>query len=56
MILDGNLLGDEWEWEDSPEVTLKIVPDVGTAVELFNTQSPRFVASLVSSDPAEHDR
>ena len=55
-ILDGDLLGEEWEWEDSPEVTLKIVPDVGTAVELFNTQSPRFVASLVSSDPAEHDR
>ena len=54
-ILDGDLLGEEWEWEDSPEVTLKIVPDVGTAVELFNTQSPRFVASLVSSDPAEHD-
>ena len=55
-ILDGDLLGEEWEWEDSPEVTLKIVPDVATAVEMFNSQSPRFVASLVSSDLAEHDR
>ena len=55
-ILDDDLLGEEWEWEDSPEVTLKIVPDVATAVELFNSQSPRFVASLVSSDLAEHDR
>ncbi len=49
-------LGDEWEWEDSPEVTLKIVPDVDAAVGLFNAQSPRFVASLVSDDPAEQDR
>jgi len=55
-VIDGDLLGEEWEWEDSPEVTLKIVPDVATAVELFNSQSPRFVASLVSSDLAEHER
>ncbi len=49
-------LGVEWEWEDSPEVTLKVVPDVATAVGLFNEQSPRFVASLVSDDPAEHEQ
>jgi glutamate-5-semialdehyde dehydrogenase len=55
-VLDSDLLGEEWEWEDSPEVTLKIVPDVATAVELFNRLSPRFVASLVSSDLAEHAR
>jgi glutamate-5-semialdehyde dehydrogenase len=29
---------------------------VATAVELFNSQSPRFVASLVSSNLGEHDR
>lgn len=47
-------LGLEWEWEMSPEVTLAIVPDVATAVELFNMQSPRFVASLISSREDEH--
>ncbi len=48
-------LGHEWEWEDSPEVTLVIVTDVSHAVALFNDQSPRFVASLLSSDDAAHD-
>jgi glutamate-5-semialdehyde dehydrogenase len=47
-------LGDEWEWEDSPEVTLAIVDDVDQAVAWFNRYSPRFAASLVSDDPAEH--
>ncbi len=49
-------LGHEWEWEDSPEVTLAIVDSVDQAVDLFNDVSPRFAASLVSSDPAAHDR
>ncbi len=43
-------LGVEWEWEDSPEVTLTVVPDEETAVRLFNGQSPRFGASLVAED------
>jgi len=47
-------LGVEWEWEESPEVTLTVVPDVGTAIELFNEQSPHFVASLISEDREEH--
>ena len=49
-------LGVEWEWEASPEVTLTVVPDVDTAVELFNTQSPRFAASLISAVDDEHTR
>lgn len=49
-------LGHEWEWEGTPEVTVHVVPDVATAVALFNAQSPRFVASLLSTDPAAHDR
>ncbi len=53
-VIAGDRLGLEWEWEDSPEVTLKIVPDIATAVGLFNTQSPRFVASLISDDLEEH--
>ncbi|REK37185.1 MAG: aldehyde dehydrogenase family protein, partial [Actinobacteria bacterium] len=49
-------LGREWEWEESPEVTLHIVDDVAEAVTLFNEQSPRFAASLISQDDAEHTR
>jgi glutamate-5-semialdehyde dehydrogenase len=41
-------LGREWEWEDSPEITLAVVADVAEAAGLFNEQSPRFAASLVS--------
>ena len=49
-------LGVEWEWEQSPEVTLTVVPDVDSAIQLFNTQSPRFAASLISEDDAEQRR
>ncbi len=48
-------LGLEWEWEQSPEVTLKVVKDLGQAVELFNLHSPQFVACLISPDRQEHD-
>jgi len=49
-------LGREWEWEDSPEVTLVVVDSIDDAVQRFNAQAPRFVASLLATDPAEHDR
>jgi glutamate-5-semialdehyde dehydrogenase len=49
-------LGREWEWEDTPEVSLKIVEDLGEAIALFNALSPRFSASLISEDPAAHAR
>ena len=49
-------LGVEWEWEDSPEVTVTLVDSVEEAVSLFNDLSPRFVASLISEDSAAHDR
>ncbi|MCL1693603.1 MAG: glutamate-5-semialdehyde dehydrogenase, partial [Actinomycetia bacterium] len=49
-------LGEEWEWEDSPEITLAVVPSIDAAADLFNRYSPRFVTSLISEDPAEHDR
>ena len=48
-------LGVEWEWEESPELTVVVVESVAEAVELFNTQSPRFVASLVAEEVAEKD-
>lgn len=55
-VIGDDRLGEEWEWENSPEVTLALVDDVDTAVELFNQQSPRFAASLISDDPGEHER
>lgn len=54
--LDWDGLGEEWEWEDSPEVTLAIVDSVDAAVDLFNSLSPRFAASLISADDAAHQR
>lgn len=49
-------LGTEWEWEESPEISLVVVADVDEATRLFNTTSPRFVASIIAEDPAEMDR
>jgi glutamate-5-semialdehyde dehydrogenase len=46
-------LGREWEWEESPEVSLVVVGSVTEAVALCNRLSPRLVASLLSEDPAE---
>ncbi|MCE2528029.1 MAG: aldehyde dehydrogenase family protein [Actinomycetia bacterium] len=51
-IIADDDLGTEWEWEESPEVTLIVVDSVEEAVELFNTQSPKLVASLIDDDPA----
>lgn len=49
-------LGREWEWEETPEVTLAVVEDAAAAVALFNRYSPRFAASLISQDPEAHER
>ena len=49
-------LGREWEWEETPEVSLKIVTDVAEAVALFNTLSPRLAATLISADSAAQDQ
>lgn len=49
-------LGREWEWENSPEVTLRLVDSVEEACQLFNQQSPQFVACLLSEDAEEHNR
>ncbi len=54
--IDVERLGHEWEWEQTPEITLKIVDDVAQAVALFNRYSPQFVACLASADTAEHQR
>jgi glutamate-5-semialdehyde dehydrogenase len=48
-------LGTEWEWESSPEVSLVVVDSVSAAIDLFNTLSPRFGASLIADDTGEQD-
>lgn len=47
-------LAQEWEWENSPEVSLVIVESTDQSVALFNDHSPQFVASLISEDETEH--
>jgi glutamate-5-semialdehyde dehydrogenase len=55
-MIDAGQLGHEWEWEDSPEVTLAVVDSVDEAVSLFNTYSPKFAASLISPNATLQDR
>lgn len=49
-------LGQEWEWEETPEVSLKIIDDLDAAVKLFNKHSPRFTVSLISDDDQTQER
>ncbi len=46
-------LSREWEWENSPELSLVVVDALDDAVALFNQFSPHLTASLISDDPAE---
>lgn len=46
-------LGREWEWEDSPEISLAIADDLTQAIHWFNAYSPHFVVSIVAEDSAE---
>jgi len=55
-LLPESELGREWEWEETPEVSLKLVDEVDQAVALFNRYSPQFIASLISEDDDEHRR
>ena len=49
-------LGREWEWEETPEVSLTIVDDLDAAVALYNQHSPQFVVSLIAEDAAAQQR
>ena len=55
-VIDAQQLGTEWEWEETPEVSLVGVDSIDEAVRLFNNLSPRLVGSLISSDAAEQER
>jgi glutamate-5-semialdehyde dehydrogenase len=52
-IIDHDALGSEWEWENSPEVSIVVAEDTQRAVALFNSHSPSFVLSIVSDDDQE---
>jgi glutamate-5-semialdehyde dehydrogenase len=43
-------LGEEWEWEETPEASIVVVDSLTSGVTLFNRFSPQFVASLLSTD------
>lgn len=49
-------IGHEWEWEQSPEVTLVLTDGMADAVQLFNRHSPQFVASLIDDDASAQQR
>src|SRR6185437_833 len=53
--LDWDALGTEWEWEETPEVSLAIVPELDEAVTLFNRYSPQFILSVIADHPQAHD-
>jgi len=55
-VIDRDRLGTEWEWEETPEVSLVGVESVDEAVRMFNELSPRLVGTLVSEDSTEHER
>ena len=52
--LDWAGLATEWEWEETPEVTLVCVREPDEAVTLFNLHSPQFILSLISEAPEAH--
>jgi glutamate-5-semialdehyde dehydrogenase len=49
-------LAREWEWEDTPEVSLKLVADLDEAARLFNAYSPRFIACVIADADAARER
>ncbi|HEX2999580.1 MAG TPA: glutamate-5-semialdehyde dehydrogenase, partial [Armatimonadota bacterium] len=53
-MISPDYLGREWEWEQTPEITLRVVRDLDEAIALFNAQSPQFVVSLISEAPQAH--
>jgi len=55
-VIDAQQLGTEWEWEETPEVSLVGVDSIDAAVRLFNELSPRLVGTLVSGDVGEQER
>ena len=49
-------LAREWEWEDTPEVSLVCARDDEDAIASINAHSPRFVASIITADADRFER
>jgi glutamate-5-semialdehyde dehydrogenase len=49
-------LGREWEWDETPEVSLAVVDDLEAAIGLFNAHGPRLCASLIAEDAKAQER
>ncbi|HVE92452.1 MAG TPA: aldehyde dehydrogenase family protein [Actinomycetota bacterium] len=49
-------LSREWEWDETPEVSLVVVGGDEEAVELVNRHSPRLVAGILTADPVRFER
>lgn len=43
-------LSREWEWEETPEISLLLIDSIAEAAELFNRYSPQFVVSIISEN------
>lgn len=54
--IDADRLGEEWEWEQTPEVSLHVVDSIDDGIDAFNRLSPRFVATFITADQAAADR
>ena len=49
-LLDEADLGQEWEWEETPELSLALADSAEAAAALFNRYSPQFAVSLIAED------
>jgi glutamate-5-semialdehyde dehydrogenase len=55
-VIPQSELAREWEWDDTPEVSLVCARDDVEAIELTNRYSPRFVASIITADSDRFER
>lgn len=55
-VLPVDELRREWEWEGTPEVSLVCASDDEEAIGLINKYSPRFVASIITTDAERFER
>jgi glutamate-5-semialdehyde dehydrogenase len=53
--IDHSNLGTEWEWENTPEISIVVVDNVNDSIDLFNAHSPSFVLSIISDNKTEVD-
>lgn len=49
-LLPVDRLSEEWEWGETPEITLVVIEDMEEGIDLFNRHSPKFVSSLISEN------